>query len=145
MNKEIDEIIKNSESLIEMLQKIQKIDGYLYFERLFYLSEKLDMSLEDIYSTATFYNGFSFNMKGKYQINICLGTVCYVKGSKELSEEISKILNIKDGECTKDGKFSLDTTRCLGCCSMAPVMKINDDIYGFVKKEQVKEILAKYN
>lgn len=142
---ELDILIKNNgESLISMLQAIQKKYGYLSFDNLYYLSEAKDISLEEIYSVATFYNGFKFVPKGKYEISICLGTVCYVKGSNEILEEITKILGIKNLECTKDGKFSLDTTRCLGCCSMAPVLKINDDIYGYVKKEEVKDILNKY-
>lgn len=141
INKIIDE---HGESLISILQGIQKQYGYLSFDNLYYLSEAKDMSLEEIYSVATFYNGFSLTPRGKYEISICLGTVCYVKGSNEILEEITSILGIKNGECTKDGKFSLDTTRCLGCCSMAPVLKINDDIYGFVKKEEVKDILNKY-
>lgn len=143
--KKLDKIINNSnESLISILQDIQKEYGYLSFDNLNHVSEKLGMSLEEVYSVATFYNQFNLNPKGKYEINVCLGTVCYVKGSSEILEEVTKILGIKNKECTKDGKFSLDTTRCLGCCSMAPVLKINDDIYGFVKKSEVKDIISKY-
>lgn len=143
--KKINKIINsNKESLITILQEIQELQGYLSFESLNYVSEKMEKSLEEVYSVVTFYNGFKLSPKGKYEINICLGTVCYVKGSNEILEEVTKILNIKNSECTKDGKFSIDTTRCLGCCSMAPVLKINDDIYGFVKKSEVKNILSKY-
>lgn len=141
----LDSIIKNNESLISILQEIQNEYGYLSFDNLNYISEIKDISLEEIYSVATFYNQFKLNLKSKYEINICLGTVCYVKGSNEILDEITKILGIKNGECTKDLKFSLDTTRCLGCCSMAPVLKINDDIYGYVKKSEIKDILSKYN
>ena len=144
-NKEkLDEIINRNESLISILQDIQSEYGYLSFDNLNYVSEVKDISLEEIYSVATFYNQFKLEAKGKYEINVCLGTVCYVKGSDEILDEITKIIGIKNGECTKDMKFSLDTTRCLGCCSMAPVIKINNDIYGFVKKEEVKDILSKY-
>lgn len=143
--KKINKIISdNKESLLSILQEMQKLYGYLSFEHLNYVSEKLDISLEEVYSVVTFYNGFKLTPKGKYEISICLGTVCYVKGSNDILEEITKILGIKNNECTKDGKFSLDTTRCLGCCSMAPVLKINDDIYGFVKKDEIKNIIAKY-
>jgi len=142
----LEQIIdENNFSLIAVLQATQEKYGFLSFEHLSFISEKMDMSLEEIYSVATFYNQFKLNPKGKYEINICLGTVCYVKGASEIAEEITNILGIKNGECTKDFKFSLDTTRCLGCCSMAPVLKINDDIYGFVKKSEVKNILSKYN
>lgn len=143
--KEIDKIIEdNKESLIGILQGIQKKYGYLSFDNLNYVSEKLGISLEEIYSVATFYNQFKFIPKGKYDISICLGTVCYVKGANDILDEVTNILGIKNGECTKDGKFSLDTTRCLGCCSMAPVLKVNEDIYGSVKKSEVKNILDKY-
>lgn len=140
----LNEIINRNESLISILQDIQSEYGYLSFDNLNYVAETKNISLEEIYSVATFYNQFKLQAKGKYEINVCLGTVCYVKGSDEILEEITKILGIKNGECTKDLKFSLDTTRCLGCCSMAPVIKINNDIYGFVKKEEVKNILSKY-
>lgn len=143
-NIKLDEIINRNESLISILQDIQSEYGYLSFDNLNYVSEVKDISLEEIYSVATFYNQFKLQAKGKYEINVCLGTVCYVKGSDEILDEITKILGIQNGECTKDLKFSLDTTRCLGCCSMAPVIKINNDIYGFVKKEEVKNILNKY-
>lgn len=143
MNK-LDEIIDNNESLISILQGVQKEDKYLSFEKLNYIAEKQNISLEKIYSIATFYNEFNFIPRGKYEINICFGTVCYVKGSQEIADEITKLLGIKNGECTKDALFSLDTTRCLGCCSMAPVLKINEDIYGYVKKAQIKDILDKY-
>lgn len=143
--KEIDKIIEdNKESLIGILQEIQKKHGYLSFDNLNYVSEKLGTSLEEIYSVSTFYNQFKFIPKGKYDISICLGTVCYVKGANDILDEVTNILGIKNGECTKDGKFSLDTTRCLGCCSMAPVLKVNEDIYGSVKKSEVKNILDKY-
>ncbi len=143
--KEINKLIEdNKESLISILQGLQNKYGYLSFDNLNYVSEKMDISLEEIYSVVTFYNEFKLSPKGKYEINICLGTVCYVKGSNEILDEVTDVLGIKNGECTKDGKFSIDTTRCLGCCSMAPVLKINDDIYGFVKKDEVKNILDKY-
>ena len=143
--KKIDSIIHQKKaSLIAVLQGLQELQGYLSFESLSYISEKMNISLEEVYSVATFYNGFKLTARGKYEINICLGTVCYVKGSNDISEEVTKILGIKNNECTKDGKFSLDTTRCLGCCSMAPVLKINNDIYGYVKISEVKKILDKY-
>lgn len=140
----LNEIINRNEPLISILQDIQSEFGYLSFDNLNYISETKDISLEEIYSVATFYNQFKLEPKGKYEISICLGTVCYVKGSDDILEEITKILGIKNGECTKDLKFSLDTTRCLGCCSMAPAIKINNDIYGFVKKEEIRNILNKY-
>lgn len=141
----IKDIPRSSSNLIDMLHVIQEHYNYLPKEVLIELSEYLNISLSQIYSTASFYNDFIFVKKGKYNISLCLGTVCYVKGSNEILNEIKRILNINEQETTSDGKFSLDTTRCLGCCSMAPVIKINDDVYGYVKLSDVKNILSKYN
>ena len=102
------------------------------------------MPLAEIYGIVTFYTQFSLNPKGAYQIGVCLGTACYVKGSGEILEEIKKILGIGVGECTADGKFSLDATRCVGACGLAPVVTINDDVYGRLKKGEIAAILAKY-
>lgn len=144
INKILDNYPKDQSPLIPILHEIEDLYNFLPVDVLNYISEKLDISLEYIYSVATFYNSFKLYEKGKYEISVCLGTVCYVKGSENILKEITKILNIKNGEITEDKKFSLDTTRCLGCCSMAPVLKINDDIYGSVKIEDVKSILEKY-
>ena len=137
-------IEKNKYSLISILQEIQKEYKYLSFDNMYFLSEELKISLEEVYGVITFYNEFNLNPVGKYEIKICLGTVCYVKGASEIVEEIHKLLKIKNKECTKDGKFSLNTSRCLGCCSLAPVIKINEDVYPHVKRQDLKEILEKY-
>lgn len=131
--------------LIPILEEVQDMFGYLSYDNLLKISEELKMSLGEIYSIVTFYKQFRLKARGKYQISLCLGTVCYVKGSQDLLEEIENILKIKNGECTPDFKFSIDTTRCLGCCGMAPVIMINDDVYGSVKRDEVKDILNKYN
>ena len=100
--------------------------------------------MEKIYGVATFYAQFSMSPKGQYEVSVCLGTACYVKGAGEVLEEVKKELGIDDGECTPDGKFSLDTCRCVGACGLAPVITINDDVYGRLVPEDVKGILAKY-
>ena len=144
-NKRIDLIInENKDSMLSILQEVQKTDGYLSAFNLEYIAKKMDMSVEEVYSIANFYNQFKFKPVGKYVISICLGTACYVKGANDIVDEITEILRIKNGECTSDNLFSLDTTRCLGCCSLAPVLKINDDIYSYVKRNQIKDILSKY-
>lgn len=147
--KELDEILEKYKDvktpLIPILEDVQDKYGYLSYDNLLYISEHLKMSLEEVYSVVTFYKHFKLNARGKYQISLCLGTVCYVKGSKDLLDELESILGIKTGECTKDFKFSIDTTRCLGCCGMAPVIMINDDVYGNVKRSEIKNILSKYN
>lgn len=147
--KELDIILEKYKDiktpLIPILEEVQDKYGYLSYDNLLYISSYLKMSLEEVYSVVTFYKYFKLNASGKYKISLCLGTVCYVKGSKDLLDEIESILGIKSGECTKDFKFSIDTTRCLGCCGMAPVIMINDDVYGNVKRSEIKNILSKYN
>lgn len=129
---------------IPVLHKAQDIYGYLPLEVQEIISEGLGVPLAEIYGIVTFYTQFSLNPKGTYQIGVCLGTACYVKGSGEILEEIKKILGIGVGECTADGKFSLDATRCVGACGLAPVVTINDDVYGRLKKGEIAAILAKY-
>lgn len=147
-NNQLNELLskygKDRKSLMPILQGIQKNNGYLPFNILKLLSEELDMSLEEIYGVASFYSQFKFNPNAKYKISVCLGTVCYVKGSNEILEEVKNILGIEMGETTSDGFFSIENTRCLGCCSLAPVMMVNDKVYSEVKKEEVKNIIASY-
>lgn len=131
-------------NLMPILQGIQDIYGYLSFDNLKVVSEELDMSLEKIYGVATFYSQFKFNPSAKHKISVCLGTVCYVKGANDILEEVKSLLNIDVGQNTEDNLFSIENTRCLGCCSLAPVMMIDEDVYSEVKKEQVKEILDSY-
>ena len=100
--------------------------------------------MEKIYGVATFYAQFSMSPKGQYEVSVCLGTACYVKGAGEVLEEVKKELGIDDGECTPDGKFSLDTCRCVGACGLAPVMIVGGDVYGKITPDQVADILKKY-
>lgn len=134
----------NKEFLMPILQEVQEIYGYLPYETLKIISDKLNISLEQIYSVASFYNQFKFKQNAKYKISVCLGTVCYVKGSNEILEEIKRILKIDVGQTTEDGLFSIENARCLGCCSLAPVMMINDKVYSQVKKSEIKSILDSY-
>ena len=129
---------------IPVLHKAQEIYGYLPIEVQTMIAEGLNVPLAEIYGIVTFYTQFSLNPKGEYQIGVCLGTACYVKGSGDILEEIKKQLKIDVGECTPDGKFSLDATRCVGACGLAPVVTINDDVYGRMTVDQVAGILAKY-
>ena len=116
-------------ALMPALQEAQGIYGYLPEEVQIMIAEGLGISLSEVYGVATFYSQFSLSPKGKYKIGVCLGTACYVKGAGDVLAEIEKILGIKAGEITADGEFSLDATRCIGCCGLAPVMTINDDVY----------------
>lgn len=130
--------------LMPVLQEAQGIYGYLPIEVQKIISEGLDISLEHIYGVVTFYAQFSLAPKGEYQIAVCLGTACYVKGSGEIIDKIKEIIGIDVGECTADGKFSLDATRCIGACGLAPVLTINDEVYGRLTVGEIPDILAKY-
>lgn len=131
-------------ALMPVLQKAQEIFGYLPAEMLQLTSEELDIPLSEIYGVATFYSQFSFIPKGENIISVCLGTACYVKGAQDILEEFEKQLGIKAGYTTEDMKFSISSTRCIGDCSLAPVVTVNEDIYPRLKKDQVKEIIIKY-
>lgn len=108
------------------------------------IAEGLDIPLSEVYGVVSFYTQFSLNPKGRYQISICLGTACYVKGSGDILTAVEQHLGIKSGGITPDGKFSLDACRCIGACGLAPVMMINDDVYGRLTTSQVAGILDNY-
>ena len=132
-------------ALMPILQQAQEIYGYLPIEVQTIIAEEMDVPLEKVYGVSTFYSQFTLNPKGKYQVSVCLGTACYVKGSGAILEEIENKLGIKNGECPSDGKFSIDACRCVGACGLAPVMLVNDDVYGRMTPDQVEGVLAKYN
>lgn len=132
-------------ALMPAMQKAQDIYGYLPIEVQTIIAECLNVPVEEVYGVATFYAQFALNPKGKYTIGVCLGTACYVKGSQDIFDKCSEILGIKGGEITNDGKFSLEATRCIGCCGLAPVMTVNDDVYGKITAADVAGILQKYN
>ncbi len=131
-------------ALMPVLQKAQDIYGYLPIEVQTMIAEGMDIPLEKVYGVVTFYAQFSLNPKGKYRISVCLGTACYVKGSGDLFNKFSEVLGIKGGEITPDGKFSLDACRCIGACGLAPVLTVNEDVYGNLTVDDVEGILAKY-
>lgn len=131
--------------MIAALQKAQDIYGYLPEPIQQIIAEELGTSAAEVYGVATFYAQFSLFPKGQYKIGVCLGTACYVKGSGDVYKKLCETLNIEGGQCTDDLKFSLDATRCIGCCGLAPVMTVNDDVYGKVTPEEIEGILAKYN
>ena len=131
-------------AVIPVLHKAQEIYGYLPIEVQTMISEGLDVPLAEIYGIVTFYTQFSLNPKGKYHIGVCLGTACYVKGSGDILEKIKEILGIEVGECTPDGLFSIEATRCIGACGLAPVLTVNDDVYGRLVVDDVAGIIKKY-
>ncbi|MDR0942929.1 MAG: NAD(P)H-dependent oxidoreductase subunit E [Ruminococcus sp.] len=131
-------------ALMPILQEAQKIYGYLPIEVQKMIADGTGFSLEKVYGISTFYSQFSLNPKGKYKISVCLGTACYVKGSGDIFDKLSQALNIKSGECTPDGKFSLEACRCIGACGLAPVLTVNEDVYGRLTLDDVPRIIAKY-
>ena len=131
-------------ALIMVLQSAQEIYGYLPIEVQKIISREMDIPLEEIYGVVSFYAQFSLNPKGQHKISCCLGTACYVRGAGKFFEKISNELGIKSGECTTDGKFSLEACRCIGACGLAPVLTVNEDVYGRLTDEEVDKILSKY-
>lgn len=142
--KVIRELRDEKGCLMPIMQKAQEIYGYLPMEVQQMISDETGIPLEKVYGVATFYAQFTLQPKGQYRISVCLGTACYVKGSRQIFDKIAEILGIGEGGCTPDGKFSLDSCRCVGACGLAPVMMINDDVYGRLVPDDVAGILAKY-
>ncbi|MBQ5994471.1 MAG: NAD(P)H-dependent oxidoreductase subunit E [Clostridia bacterium] len=130
--------------LMHVMQEAQEIYGYLPYEVQIMIAEGMDVPLEKVYGVSTFYAQFALSPKGKYNISVCLGTACYVKGSQEVLDKLSEILGIESGECTADGKFSLEACRCIGACGLAPVLTVNDEVYGKLTAKDVPDILKKY-
>ena len=130
--------------LMAVMQDAQGIYGYLPYEVQCRIAEGLDVPVEKVYGVATFYAQFALSPKGKYNISVCLGTACYVKGAQQVLDKICEVLGVDAGECSEDGKFSIEACRCIGACGLAPVMTINDDVYGRLTADMVPEILAKY-
>lgn len=143
--KEFIDSVKGSKGLLmQTLQKAQEIFGYLPIEVQKFISTEIDIPLAEVYGVTTFYTQFAIEPKGKHKIGVCLGTACYVKGSQLILDKLSKELNIKVGQTTKDNLFTLEATRCLGCCGLAPVMMIDHDVYGKLEAKKIPDILAKY-
>lgn len=141
----IEESKNDKHLLMAVMQKAQEIYGYLPFEVQVMIAEGMDVPLEKVYGVSTFYAQFALSPKGKYNISVCLGTACYVKGSQAILDKICEVLGISAGECTPDGKFSIEECRCIGACGLAPVFTVNDDVYGRVTPDQIENILKKYN
>ena len=136
---------KNVEgNLMPVLQGAQEIYGYLPLEVQKTIAIGLGVSLSEVYGVASFYSQFSFNPTGKVSIAVCLGTACYVKGSGKLHEKCMEITGIGAGDISPDGRFSYDATRCIGACGLAPVMTVNNEVYGRLTVAETAEIMKKY-
>lgn len=146
--REVQEVIDDTGgqagALIRVLQQAQGLIGYLPATVLKTISRDLKVPLSEIYGIVSFYHFFSMVPKGKYVIQVCMGTACYVKGGQQLLDTLKKETGLEPGDITLDGKFSLETVRCLGCCGLSPVMAIGDQVYRRVKPSEIKDILGSY-
>ncbi|MGI6737072.1 MAG: NAD(P)H-dependent oxidoreductase subunit E [Anaerovoracaceae bacterium] len=131
-------------ALIPVLHEAQDVYGYLPMEVQLEIANQLHIPLAEVYGVVSFYTQFSIYPKGKYQINVCMGTACYVKGAGDILDKFRTRLSIDVGECTEDGKYSLDACRCVGACGLAPVVTINDKVYGKMTPDQVDEVIEEY-
>jgi NADH:ubiquinone oxidoreductase subunit E len=146
---ELDHLIENQfgndkENLIMILQAIQRRYNHLPKPSLAYLSEKIGVPLSQIYGIATFYASFALEPRGRHLISVCLGTACHVRGAKRVHEQIQEQLHIRDAQTTGDGRFTLESVRCIGCCSLGPVVKVNEDVHARLSPDAVTKILGGY-
>ena len=144
LDKFIAEHKKEKGALMPILQKAQEIYGYLPIEVQRHIAISMDIPLEEVYGVSTFYSQFSLNPKGKVAIAVCLGTACYVKGSGDILDRITQEIGVAAGETSADGYYSVDATRCIGACGLAPVLTINDEVYGRLVPNDMPAILDKY-
>ncbi|MFW6381232.1 MAG: NAD(P)H-dependent oxidoreductase subunit E [Bacillota bacterium] len=146
--RKLDEIIREFKgkegTLITVLHQAQHIFGYLPRPVLVYISEEMGIPFAEVYGVVSFYSLFSMKPRGKYTIEVCMGTACYVKGSQQILDSLKEKLQIEPGEVTEDGLFTIETTRCKGACSLAPVVGVGEDIHSRVTTDQIEEILEGY-
>lgn len=134
----------NSEELIMILHEVQSLLGYLPQEIQEVVAEQLEIPIAQVYGVVTFYSYFTMEPKGRFPISVCMGTACYVRGAEKILEELERQLEIKVGETTSDGLFSLNCLRCVGACGLAPVVTIGDKVYGRLTTDKIRDILADY-
>ncbi|MBQ6529073.1 MAG: NADH-quinone oxidoreductase subunit NuoE, partial [Clostridia bacterium] len=144
LNQVIEELKDQPGALMPILQHAQNIFGCVSMDVQKVIADALGVTLSEVYGVATFYSQFKLKPSGKYVVSVCLGTACYVKGSQKVLEKLSEELKIPVGDTTDDGLFTLSATRCLGACGLAPVMTINDEVYGRLTPDQIPAIIAKY-
>ncbi len=145
LKKYIEENKSDKSRLMAVMQAAQEIYGYLPMEVQQIIADGMDVPLEKVFGVATFYAQFALSPKGEYNISVCLGTACYVKGAQAVLDKISEILGIGVDECTPDGKFSLQACRCIGACGLGPVMMVNDEVFGKLTPDAIPAILQKFN
>ena len=140
----IDALPEKDGELINVLHEGQDLFGYLPEELQLFIARKLEITAAKVFGVVTFYSFFTMEPRGKHVVNVCMGTACFVKGAEKILEEIKKVLNIKEGNSTQDGMFTIDTLRCVGACGLAPVVIIDGKVHGRVKAEEVSAILSEY-
>ena len=148
MDEKVEKIIEQYQGkpgmVISVLERVQEDYGYLPQEILKQVSEKLNVPLAQLFSMATFYSAFSLTPRGKHIVYTCLGTACHVRGGARILKGLSHQLGVKPGDTTEDRQFTLETVRCIGCCSLAPVVKVGDDVYGYNTADKMSGILDNY-
>lgn len=147
IKEEMQEIMQKykteKDNLIPILNEVQEKYGYIPKISQLEISNYLSIPMAEIYGVVTFYSRFTLEPKGKYNISVCLGTACFVKGSQKILDRLKDRLGIEEGQTTEDGKFSIDTTRCVGACGIAPVFTVNDEVYGKATVKKLDEVLDK--
>ena len=147
-DKKMEEILKkyskDKSNLIQILNEVQEYYGYIPEFAQKEISKYLEIEMADIYGVITFYSRFTLKPKGKYNIAVCLGTACYVKGSEKILDRVKEKLGIYVGETTEDGLFSIEATRCIGACGLAPVFTVNDEVYGKATVNMVDQVIEEY-
>ena len=145
IRKEVQEILavykQEKDNLIQILNEVQEKYGYIPKVAQEEVAEYLGISMAEVYGVVTFYSRFTLEPKGKYNISVCLGTACFVKGSQQILDRLKERLNLEEGKTSEDGKFSIDTTRCVGACGIAPVFTVNDEVYGRATVKKLDEVL----
>ena len=144
IRKMLEKYTNDKSNLIQILNEVQEKYGYIPKVAQEEISKYLDIPMAEVYGVITFYARFSLKPKGKYNIAVCLGTACFVKGSEKVLDRVKELLKIDVGETTPDGLFSIEATRCVGACGLAPVFKVNEEVYGKATPELVDKVIAEY-
>ena len=144
LRKMLEKFEKDKSNLIQILNQVQEKYGYISQDAQKAISEYLNISMAEVYGVITFYSRFTLKPKGKYNIAVCLGTACFVKGSEKVLDKVKEILKIDVGQTTEDGLFSIEATRCVGACGLAPVFTVNDEVYGKATPELLDKVIDEY-
>ena len=140
----LNKYTNDKDNLIQILNEVQEHYGYIPTMAQERVADYLNIPMAEVYGVVTFYSRFTLKPKGKYNISVCMGTACFVKGAEKILDTVKNTLNIKEGETTADGKFSLEETRCIGACGLAPVFTVNDEVYGKATPDLMKKVIEEY-